>query len=719
MQEKSFEEWAAHLDLEPSDLREIEGFLGRPGNLPELLLFSIAWSLRFFVSQSAYLQQALPFDGKKIILQGRHRFLRLDHDLYCSAAVVANHPLVQMHHRYGAALVTANAHRKLLMKGVRPDMGVAALRCGEIDRASAQKAMLNSLQGTGDIINNLGIPALAGTIQFDESFNQTAVVNHFSVGFTHQEKHWGKVLDPASVSLMLLSNTDLSREEHFGVYPNAMLQVLPDPLFEKNLQEALYELSGLPELIDLFNIGLNGLATALLELVQEYQLGAKLSFEGFSELQLLDLLGRSGQTGALVLVPNPVVKKVKSIAQQWEIPCTVLGNLSADKKINITGQSLVLVEVSLEHLAGRQGAQHLRQNPRRPGFIDKATKFSYKRTSHSKDYIGITRRILQEGSAVDQHWLWQQLDQTSKLGNVFAYSFRDTYVWRLRDSNRTILLASAGNAGYLKADPFNGAIIAVTEGIRKIVIAGGRPEAVLISINLGDASDPGVNWQLHHLLKGINEACQRFHLPVLEADISFGNDQITKKGARPILPTPLVSVLGTLSGNQEPLAGAFAADGHLIYMIGTPLNDVNGSLYAKVIHNNPTTMAPALDLDEEYHIQQHLGKIVRKGLLNSAQFIGEGGLMLALLKAALPERCGFEIETDPNFRKDTYLFGEHQSRVLVSVQAEREDELINYLNAQNVPFTMLGEVSGDRLFIDAEDFGHLSDWEKEFYHKPY
>ena len=719
MQEKSLEEWAAHLDLEPSDLQDIERLLGRPANLPELLLFSIAWSLRFFVSQSAYLRQALPFDGKKIIFQGRHRFLRLDQDLYCSAAVAANHPLLQMHHRHGAAFVAANAHRQLLTKGVKPEIGVAAFRCGAIDRASAQKAVWNSIQGTGDIVNNLGIPALAGTIQFDESFNQTAVVNHFSIGFTNQEKHWGKVLDPASVSVLLLSNTDLSPKDNFGVHPNAILQALPDPLFEKNLLEALTELSTLPELIDLFNIGLDGLATALLEIFHEYKLGAELSIENFSDLQLLDLLGRSSQTGMLVLVPNPVVKKVKSIAQQWEIPCTILGNLSANKKISISNQALTLVDVSLDQLNGLQRSQHLRQNQRRPGFVEKATKFSYKRTSHSKDYIGIAKRIIQEGSAPDQHWLWQQLDQTSNLGNIFAHSFRDTYVWRLRGSNRTILLASAGNAGYLKADPFNGAIIAATEGIRKIVITGGRPEALLISINLGDASDSGVIWQLHHLLKGINEACQKFNLPVLEADISFGNDQITKKGARPILPTPLVSVLGTLSNNQEPLAGAFEADGHLIYMIGTPLNDVNGSLYAKVVHNNPTTMAPALDLDEEYHIQQHLGKIVRKGLLNSALVIGEGGLMVAMLKAALPERCGFEIETDPNFRKDTYLFGEHQSRVLVSVQPEREDELINYLNAQNVPFTMLGEVSGDTLFIDEEDFGHLSDWEKEFFNKPY
>lgn len=719
IQEKSLEEWAAHLDLEPSDLRDIEGLLGRPANLPELLLFSRSWSLRFFLTQSAYLERAIPVEGKKIIFQGRHRFLRLDKDLYCSASVIANHPLLQLHYRYGAALLFADGHRQLLAKGVRPDLNVMALRCGELDRASAQKAMIHSIQGIGDMLNNLGVPTLGGSVQFDESFNQTPVINHFSIGFFRQEKHWGKVLDPSSVSVLLLSNVDLSEREALGKHPNTLLQVLPNALYEKNLQETLLELSKLTELIDLFSIGLDGLASSLLELVFQYQTGVELFLERFSDLELVDLLARSSLAGALVLIPNALVKKVKAIAQHWEVPCTLLGNLSSEKNIVISNRSVPLVKLGLAQLDGSKRVYSVHSKQRRPGFVDKASKFSYKKTSHSKDYISISKRILREVSPSSSQWLWQQLDQSSKCSNVSPHTIRDTYVWRLKGSQRMLLLASGGNAAYLRADPFNGALIAVTEGVRKIVTSGGRSEALLISLNLGEATDPTVNWQLEHMLKGVNEACQKFNLPVLEADISFGNEQITKKGAQPILPTPLITVLGTIPANQEPLNGGFKAEGHLIYMIGTPQNDLNGSLYLKMVHGNPTTMAPVLDIDEECHIQQHLAQVVRKGLLSSVQIIGEGGLMIALLKAALPNQYGFEVETDPNFRKDIYLFGEHQSRVLVSVQSEREDELINYLNAQNVPFTMLGEVSGDHLLVDKEDFGHLSVWEEDFFNKPF
>ena len=76
----------------------------------------------------------------------------------------------------------------------------------------------------------------------------------------------------------------------------------------------------------------------------------------------------------------------------------------------------------------------------------------------------------------------------------------------------------------------------------------------------------------------------------------------------------------------------------------------------------------------------------------------------------MPNNLGFDIETDGNFRKDAYLFGESQSRVVISCTMELEDDLVNYLNSHNVPFTKLGETTSDRIIIDREDFGALKEW---------
>lgn len=706
-----------HLDLEPTDLRVIERMLERPATLPELLLLSRSWSLSFFLLRSRYLSDGIPMEGKGIVLQGRHRLLQLDKDLYCSATVMANHSLLQFHYQHGAALLAADTHRQTRVKGWQPALNITALRGGATTRASAQRAILESVRGIGETLNGLGIPTLSTAVQFEETFNQTPVVNHTSIGFSDRKIQRGKVLEPTDVQVFLLSNIDLASYA-FPNQAHAVLHFLPDPLMEKNLHDAIDELNGLAELIDMYSVGLNGLSSVLLHLLFDYESGLDLRLEGYTDFALVELLSMASLTGVLILLPATLGHELTAIAQKWDIPCQALGHLSQERRIRIHGQTGTLVDLSLQQLADKRSSRLLFEQHRRPGLIDKASKFNYKKTPHHKDYLKVTQRMLKEGSVRANQWLWQQLDQSSGRHQQGSALLQDVAVFRYPGSRQQVLLTTGGKAAYLKADPLNGALIAVTESIRKIIIAGGQPAALLLSLNLGSATDPVVNWQLQHIIKGVNEGCQRFNLPVLEATIGMGNEQITKNGALPITPTPVVTVLGTLPDDQDLLDGAFKADGHLIYMIGTPQNDLNGSLYVKVAHGNPATMAPLLDLDEEYHIQQHFSKIVRKGLISSAQNIGSGGLMMALLQAAIPHECGFEVETDGNFRKDTYLFGEHQSRILISVPPEREDELINYLNTHNVPFTMLGEVGGDRVWLDKEDFGRIADWKKDFCTKP-
>ena len=699
-------------------MRDIEALLARPATFPELVFFSRSWSLRFFLLQSGYYQQSFPNEGKNIVVQGRDRTFHLGDNIYCSISVMANNFLLQLHSLYGASLLSAEAHRKLLARGVRPTASFTSLRFGETNRLANQKGIDQSLKGIGDFSNNIGVPTLGGTIQFDPSYNQTPILNSVSIGIQKGTRRKGKVLSPVATSLVLLSNIDIDGEVKV-VNPDLSFRVIPDALGEKNLQEAVLEIAELPTVINILSIGSDGLGMSLLQAANEFQLGFDLHIDSISEEELGQLLSLPSLSGMLVILPSDSIKQVKEIVQQWDVHCTVLGTFSEGDQVSISNRKKRLVDLSLNALDGAKRPVSLHNNNRRPNFVDKANKFSYKRTSHSKDYVKIAKRILLDGNATRSSWMWQQLDHSSQLNVSNDNGLHDTHVIRVREANRLLLFTSNGNSGYLKADPYNGTLIAIAEAARKIIIAGGKPEAIVLTMNFGDATDGVVNWQLQHTLKAVNEACRRFHTPVLDVDISFGNQQISKKGALPILPTPIIGMVGSMAKEKALVPNGFLEEGHLIYMIGTPHNDINSSIYVKVIHSNPISMAPGLDLDEEYHIQQHFSKIIRKDLVSSAQSVSEGGLFLALLKASLVNKYGFEVETDPNFRKDTYLFGEHQSRIVITVKPEREDELINYLNAQNVPFTMLGEVTGDHFMIDGENFGHLSEWNELYNRKPY
>ena len=80
----------------------------------------------------------------------------------------------------------------------------------------------------------------------------------------------------------------------------------------------------------------------------------------------------------------------------------------------------------------------------------------------------------------------------------------------------------------------------------------------------------------------------------------------------------------------------------------------------------------------------------------------------------MPNKLGFVINTDPAYRKDVYLFGEAQSRVVASVPAEKVAEFENQLAAQNVSFIGLGKVSNGDLAIDNQDFGNLAEWTEAY-----
>jgi phosphoribosylformylglycinamidine synthase subunit PurL len=123
---------------------------------------------------------------------------------------------------------------------------------------------------------------------------------------------------------------------------------------------------------------------------------------------------------------------------------------------------------------------------------------------------------------------------------------------------------------------------------------------------------------------------------------------------------------------------------------------------------------PYFDLEEEYFIQQTVKKAIRAKLLQSAHDLSDGGLFAALLESAMPRGLGFEVASDAHIRKDAWLFGEAQSRILVTVQPEQSAALERFLNEKNAPFSALGTVTGDSLSVDGENWGKLAAWKRTY-----
>jgi phosphoribosylformylglycinamidine synthase len=146
----------------------------------------------------------------------------------------------------------------------------------------------------------------------------------------------------------------------------------------------------------------------------------------------------------------------------------------------------------------------------------------------------------------------------------------------------------------------------------------------------------------------------------------------------------------------------------VIYLLGESKNDLGCSEYLHQILGVERSPAPYFDLDTEYNLQQTVATLIRDGLIDSAHDISEGGLFVALCESGFPNALGFNIATNTGFRKDAYLFGEAQSRVVVSVK-EDKTKLFETSIAE-LSFEKLGTVTDGAIRVDGENWGAIEDF---------
>ncbi|HEY9195316.1 MAG TPA: AIR synthase-related protein, partial [Mucilaginibacter sp.] len=217
---------------------------------------------------------------------------------------------------------------------------------------------------------------------------------------------------------------------------------------------------------------------------------------------------------------------------------------------------------------------------------------------------------------------------------------------------------------------------------------------------------PEVYWQFVSAIKGMGDACRKFETPVTGGNVSFYN-QSADGGS--VFPTPTIGMLGVMDNVDNIMTADFKQPGDLIYLIGESVNDIASSQYLASWHKITKAPAPHFDIDKEYDMQQTVKELIKHKVVESAHDVADGGLYIALLESSMPNGLGFEIASDDSIRKDAFLFGEAQGRVVVSVAPEEQERFVEVMATSEVEFTLLGTVTNGALTVDEEAFGHVTD----------
>jgi phosphoribosylformylglycinamidine synthase len=724
-------ETAKQLGLTEAEFQKIQEVMGRVPNFTELSIYSVMWSEHCSYKNSIKWLKTLPRDGKQLLVGAGEEnagLVDIGDGLACAFKIEShNHPSAIEPYQ-GAATGVGGIHRDIFTMGARPIAALNSLRFGNLKLKHTQRLLEGVVRGIGDYGNCFGVPTVGGEVYFQDCYNQNILVNAMSVGTVKVGETVSATAEGVGNPVLIVGSATGKDGIHGATFASADLTEdsaddLPavqvgDPFQEKLLLEASLEAIKTGAVVGMQDMGAAGITCSTSEMSAKGGVGMRIQLDKVptrqNDMQPFEILLSESQERMLICAEKGKEHLLFEVFEKWDLECEQIGEVTDTGMLQFYEGEELVAEVNAHSLVLGGGAPVYERKYKMPKYVDKIKRFNPSVIKKPKDYQEVARKLVNSPSIASKRWIYEQYDSMVRTNSMNTNLPADAALVRVKGTNKALAVTVDCNSHYVFANPYVGTMIAVAEAARNIVCSGGEPLAITNCLNFGNPYDPEVYWQFVEAIKGMGDACARFNTPVTGGNVSFYNQSQLKDKTEPVYPTPTIGMLGLMNNRENRMTLDFKNVGDAIYMIGTPSNDLGSSEYLRVVHQVKYSPAPSFDLEEEFGLQQSVKQLIRKKILNSLHDISDGGLFITLIESAMVRGLGFDVETDENFRKDAYLFGEAQSRYVLSITARQEDNFIDYLNAHNIPFTRLGEVTKGDVFVDGEDFGMIESWKTDY-----
>ncbi len=716
-------ETAKKLGLLAEEFEKISEILGRRPNFTELSIYSVMWSEHCSYKNSILWLKTLPKDGPHMLAKAGEEnagLVDIGDGLGCAFKIEShNHPSALEPYQ-GAATGVGGINRDIFTMGARPVAQLNSLRFGDPHQEKTKWLIKGVVKGIGDYGNAFGIPTVGGELFFDECYNVNPLVNAMSAGIVTNGETVSATSYGAGNPVFIVGSATGKDGIHGAAFASKDLtedsaKDLPavqvgDPFQEKLLLEASLEVIKTGAVIGMQDMGAAGITCSTSEMSAKGKHGMKIWLDKVptrqSNMKDWEILLSESQERMLVVVKKGKEKEIQRVFDKWDLNCVQIGIVTKGDMLEYyMGENLV-AKVPAESLVLGGGAPVYKREYTEPAYFAESKKFTIEQVEEPKDLKPVFRHLLSHPNIASRRWVFNQYDSMVGTANMSTNSVSDAAIVNIKGTDKAIALTVDCNARYVNADPEKGCAIAVSEAARNLVCSGAEPSAVTNCLNFGNPYNPEVYWQFVGSIKGMGAACLKFKTPVTGGNVSFYN-QSSYEG--PVFPTPTIGMLGIVSDKNNVMTLDFKNAGDCIYLIGEACNDINCSEYLFSYQKIKNSAAPHFDLEEEFKVQKAVTEIIKAKLLQSAHDVSDGGLFVCLSESSIPNNLGFELFTDKNIRKDAFLFGEGQSRVVVSLKKEQEADFIQVLKNTEVKFSKLGFVTDSEFKIDNEILLTVSD----------
>ena len=698
--------------LTSDEYRRILDLIGRPPNFTELGIFSVMWSEHCSYKSSRPFLKKLPTEGPRV-LQGPGENAGVI-DIGDGFAVVFkieshNHPSFIEPHQ-GAATGVGGIMRDVFTMGARPIALMDSLRFGELDEPRTRFLLNGVVNGIASYGNCTGVPTVGGEVYFDSCYNGNILVNAFCLGLAKADRIFlakaggvgNRILYVGSktgrdgihgASLLASSEFDETTEDK-----RPTVQV-GDPFTEKLLIEACLEIMEFSWVVGVQDMGAAGLTSSSFEMAHRSHAGVNMDLskvplreEGMTPYEIL--LSESQERMLFVIEPGHE-EEATAILEKWGLDAAIIGEITDELGVRIHFEGKEVV--NLPTLPVVDGALDLKRETERPEYLDKIGHLNLKELPEPARGDKAFTKLIACPNIASKEWVYEQYDHMVRL-NTLVLPGSDAAVIRIKDTKKAVALSVDCNSRFCYLDPYEGAAIAVAESSRNVVCSGATPIGLTNCLNFGNPEKPEIMWQFEQAVCGIGDACLYFDIPVVSGNVSLYNE--TKGEA--IFPTPTVAVVGLIEDQSKVMTAGFKQAGHCIGLIGFTMEELGGSEYLKVLFDRNEGKPPVLDRKHEKQVQEFCLELIQKGLIQSAHDCSEGGLAIAVAEScfsATEEALGATLELESTLRGDALLFGETQSRIIISFPEELTDQIKDLALSYPVDFSLIGKTGGSQFTV--------------------
>jgi len=687
--------------------------LGREPNHLELGLFGSLWSEHCGYKHSKPLLKLFASDNPRLLVNpGEENAGVVDiGDGYAIVFKIESHNHPSAIEPYqGAATGIGGIVRDIFAMGARPIALLNSLRFGPLVNERNKYLFDGVVSGISGYGNCIGVPNIGGEVVFAECYSGNPLVNAMCIGLLRVDE-LVKATSGSSGNLLILAGSGTGKDGIHGASGLASRSFederelrptvqVGNPFLEKILIESCLEVAKSGKIDGMQDLGAAGLSSASVECAASGSTGIEIDIDSVprrdDDMSPYEVMLSETQERMLVSVKPENAESVKEIFDRWDIDNSIIGKVTTSNRVHIVSGTQLLADLPVGLLT----------DP--PQYVIDSTTPPYLEQSQNYDLNQINvpdiapnmvlLRLLSTSNLACRQSVYQKYDHQVQTNTVIPPG-SDGSLIRIKGTEKGISASTDGNGRLAYLDPYVGGQIAVAEACRNVSCTGAEPIALTNCLNFGNPEKPEVYFQLENCVKGMADASTKFSSPVISGNVSLYNET----QGTPIYPTPVVGAVGLTENVRNHVDMSFKNDDDVVLLLGSSevVCDVNylaGSEYLEIFHDLIAGQ-PSIDLEKEISVQKLCRNLIQHDLVKSAHDCSEGGLAVAIAESCIKGKIGFKGEFETRGRWDVQLFGEQQSRIVISVKKDNIDEVMQLCIDYQVEVLNLGSVGGERLYV--------------------